>query len=199
MSDQKNVAKPKQRMRYTDEELSLIKNTFAGQDELLEAFRRFFLQMPIRKSDGDILANISKNKQVVAIIRKAFLPTLDPKAPPHQLVDLWMTLELKDKKVDEAYPHIVARKIVIDYLEQQLSLLENKKVSTDIRLEDLSYDGKKEIPSILEVVKVYSNLVARNTLIGHTEMQLSQFTILAGLKDETIEETKAKLMQNSSQ
>ena len=42
------------------------------------------------------------------------------------------------------------------------------------------------------------DLKARNSLIGHIESQLVQIKMLAGMKDETVEETKARLKQDSS-
>lgn len=42
------------------------------------------------------------------------------------------------------------------------------------------------------------NLKARNYVISHLEMCLNQLKHLAGLKSETVEETKERLMKNST-
>jgi len=42
------------------------------------------------------------------------------------------------------------------------------------------------------------NLKARNTLIQHVESCLMQLSLLAGQKEETVEETKARLSANST-
>lgn len=106
-----------QNMRITDAEMSLIKNTFAGNEDLLK------------------------------LLRKIFLPEYDAKAPLGQVVDLWMTLDVSQKTPEEAYALILAR----------------------------------------------------NQLIKHVEQQLIQLRFLAGKKDETVEETKKRLAQNSTQ
>lgn len=46
--------------------------------------------------------------------------------------------------------------------------------------------------------EVYVNLKARNTVIQHIEMCLQQLEILAGMKEESVEETKNRLAKDSS-
>jgi hypothetical protein len=106
-----------QEMRITDEELALIKSTFAGNEKLLK------------------------------LLRKIFLPEITADAPIGQNIDLWMTL-----KVDEL-PH-----------EQAIV-----------------------------------NIKARNTVIQHLEMCLGQLNILAGIKDETVDQTKTRLKKDSTE
>lgn len=105
-----------QQMRISDKELELIKSTYAGNEELL------------------------------MLLRKIFLPELDPSLPLGQNLDLWMTL-----KVDDLDP------------EQAII-----------------------------------NLKARNTVIQHIEQQLLSLKLLAGMKEESVEETKARLQKDSS-
>ena len=105
-----------QEMRISDKELQLIKNTFSDNEDLLK------------------------------LMRKIFLPEIDPKAPLGQNLDLWMTVKVED------------------------------------------------IPPEQAII----NLKARNSLIQHIEMQLLALRTLAGFKEETVEETKKRLQQNSS-
>lgn len=105
-----------QQMRITDLELQLIKSTFAGNEELL------------------------------MLLRKIFLPELDPAIPLGQNIDLWMTLKIED-------------------LDPEQALI---------------------------------NLKARNTVIQHIEQQLLSLKLLAGMKEESVEETKKRLQQDSS-
>jgi hypothetical protein len=105
-----------QEMRISDSELQLIKNTFAGNDDLLK------------------------------LLRKIFLPEITAKAPLGQNIDLWMT-------------------VAIENLSPEQALI---------------------------------NLKARNSLIQHVEMQLQMLSILAGQKDESVEQTKARLKKDSS-
>lgn len=105
-----------QQMRITDAELGLIKATFAENDLLLK------------------------------LLRKIFLPELDPNTPIGQNLDLWMTLSVENLTPEDAL----------------------------------------------------INIKARNTVIQHVEMCLQQLRILAGRKDETPEQTKDRLRQDSS-
>lgn len=192
MAKQTQPEKKRQTMRFTDAELSLIKNTFAENDELLMAIRKVFLQMPLDVIEKDLLS-VFKSSELVAVIRKAWLPTLDPNAPFHQIIDLMMTVDIKEKTPEEAYPHILARELVIDYLEQQFRVLETLDADNIlIEFAKLSSIGNKTQE------QVYVCFTARNTIIGHTEMQLDQIRILAGLKEESVEDTQKRLQQNSN-
>jgi hypothetical protein len=46
--------------------------------------------------------------------------------------------------------------------------------------------------------EAFLNLKARNTLVAHIEMQLAQLQALAGLKNESVEETKERIAKNST-
>lgn len=187
--------KKKQLMRFTDEELSLIKNTFADNDGLLKALRKHFLQLELNNEDKSLLKNfITSKKDVIAVIRKQFLPTIDGEAPLHQVIDLWMTVAIKEKTPEQAYPLLVSRAKLIDFLDQRLLELEGKKIldSKLVSLKALGWNQNK-IP-----INAYCDLMARNIAIEHTELQLSQFLVLGGLKEETVEQTKERLFKNST-
>lgn len=185
------MVEKKQQMRFSDAELEVIKNTFRDNDELLKALRKFMLQLPMTKSDKSLIKSLQDKPEAMAIIRKAFLPTLDGDAPFHQLVDLWMTVELKDKSPREVFPVLLARKLLIAFLDQQLEILEGKD-----RKEIINLESHTEFVDDYETL--YSNLLFRNTMIGHTEMQMNQFVVLAGQSDETVEQMEKRLQQNST-
>lgn len=105
-----------QQMRISDQELALIKSTYAGNEELL------------------------------MLLRKIFLPELSPELPLGQNLDLWMTLKIDDMEPEEAI----------------------------------------------------INIKARNTVIAHIEQQLLSLKLLAGTKDESVEDTKSRLQKDSS-
>lgn len=87
MANNKNTG---QQMRVTDEELSLLKNTFADNEVLLK------------------------------LMRKMFLPELSADAPIGQTIDLWMTIDVKDQSPEEAKVRIMARNELIQHVESQL-------------------------------------------------------------------------------
>jgi hypothetical protein len=83
-------------MRITDDEIRLIKATFKDNEPLLK------------------------------LMRKMFLPELDPTAPLGQMLDLWMTVSIKDMSPEEAYVNLLARNTLISHLDQvllQMSLI----------------------------------------------------------------------------
>lgn len=182
----------KQKMRFTDAELQVIKNTFAENDELISAIRKVMLQFPLTKADEAMLNPFKENKGLQALIRKAFLPELDPEAPQHQLIDLWMSVDIKDKHVDELMPVFQARQLLIGLLDQQLKELTGDKVENLTLLSSLTIleDRTSE--------EFYVTLMARNSLITHVETMLHQLSILGGQKDETQEQTMERLAKDSS-
>lgn len=177
-------------MRFTDSELSLIKSTFADNDEGLKALRKLFLQKELTVAEQSLI-NFKGKKELLAVIRKAFLPEIEPDAPFHQVIDLWMTVDIKDKMPELALPHIESRAMLIAYLEQQLQVLEGNGNET-IKFEDFTnFAG-------LDTQEIYVKLITRNTLIAHVEQQLMQFNVLAGLKSESVAETVSRLSKDSS-
>lgn len=80
-------------MRITSEEQELIKSTFLNNERLLK------------------------------LMRKMFLPELDPNAPIGQMIDLWMSLPIKDMTPEQAYTNIVARNTLIAHIDQVLMQL----------------------------------------------------------------------------
>ena len=191
------MEKKKQIMRYSDEEMQVIK-VFSENDELAKAIRKLMLQMPLSALDLSVL-QVCKSKELMAVVKKTFLPTLDGNAPIHQVVDLWITLKIDDKHPDYAIHHIKSREILINYLDQQLKFLEdieniekNYKKGGKIQLSEM-VNFKDKSP-----VDAYVELFARNTLVSHVEQMLNQLLVLAGKKEETVEETQERLAKNST-
>ncbi len=192
-----NKKQIKQTGRFTTAELSLLKNTFAENEDLLKSMRKVFLQLPLGVADKERIAGAFKDKQsVLDVITKTFLPTLDGEAPIHQLIDLFLTVKLEEKSADQAFPIVIARTKLVQLLEQQLKVLSavanGQEFETEINLADLLKINEKN------AIEIYADLTCRNTMIGHTDMMLSQINLLAGLKDETIEQTRERLSKDSS-
>lgn len=189
--------KKKQVIRYNEKELELIK-VFADNDDLLKAIRKVFLQMPLSPLEASSIAMTFAGKpEILALVSKTFKPELDGDAPLHQLIDLWCSVDVKDKDVLTLDYTFKSRQLLINLLNQQLEELEaiaNKK----------SFERKIVLAELVgysqdsEPVAYATNLIARNTLITHTDAQLTQLSILAGKKDETPEETIARLSKDST-
>jgi hypothetical protein len=89
-------------MRITEEEQELIKSTFKNNESLLK------------------------------LLRKMFLPELDPDAPVGQMIDLYRTILTKDREPQQIAVDLTARNMVIDHVENVLLqlLLISKQEST---------------------------------------------------------------------
>lgn len=91
-------------MRFSDDELKVIQATFQNNDDLLK------------------------------LLRKVFLPEIDPTAPIGQVIDLWFTLQIPDQlPAEQAMVLIKARNTLIGHVEfqlQQLSTLANQATKT---------------------------------------------------------------------
>lgn len=185
--------KKQQTMRYTDDELGAIKSVFAENDDLLKAIRKSMLQMSLNALDLSML-EVVKTPAVLALLRKSLLPTLDGDAPLNQVIDLWMTVNIAEKDPFESYNQLKARELLINYIDQQLRVLSDRSAKEKIKFESLS---NLTIPRA-EAPQVFINFVARNTIIQHIEQVLNILKVLAGMKDETLEQTQERLRKDSS-
>lgn len=104
-------------MRINDSELSMLKNTFAENDELLK------------------------------LIRKIFLPEIDLDAPIGSQIDLWMTVKVEDLTPEEALINLKARNQLISHVElclNQIKVLAGFKDETpDETKERIAKDSSK--------------------------------------------------------
>lgn len=182
------------KMRFSDSEMATIKGAFAENDFLLKAVRKVFLQLPLSSDEEKALTTAFGKAEVCAVVSKAFLPQIDGDAPMYQVIDLWMTVDLKDKHPNDAYIILSARKLVIEYIHQQLHALAlfgtGMGVSSEYKFEDL-------IATDLTPEQWLTNITARNTIVSHVEQQLHQLSVLAGFEKETVEETQARLAKDS--
>ncbi len=90
-------------MRITPEEMELIKRTFSG------------------------------NEMLVRLMRKLFLPELDPKAPIGQMVDLYMTIKVEELSMEDALVKLRARNELISHVDQVLMTI---KLISEMTLPD---------------------------------------------------------------
>lgn len=197
---------PNQKMRFSDTELAIVKRLFADNDNLLFAIRKLLLQFPLTTSEAEAI-RAGLNKDTLKIVKKFILPDLDQEAPLFQMADLYLGLgsELKEG-VERAWPYIKAKDLEVDYIAQQMSILENivngkPSHSGEITLEALTDKGKE--PSTKVALDKYKedrwiNLTARNFILSFIDSNVQQIKFLAGLPEESVEETKKRLAQNSN-
>lgn len=184
------MPKKGQTMRFTDAELSLIKGLFADNEALLYALRKSLLGFVLDEHESTLIKGLSK--EAFALIRKTFLPTIDPASPFFQMTDMAMALnvDIKEKSEEEALPLIIAKAIEIQYMEEALGKLEGTYT------EPFTYN-------LLDLARftdenVFVNITARNYLLSYIDSNCKQLEFLAGTKEETVEQTVARLQKNSA-
>lgn len=176
--------------RYTDDELVLINNTFAGQNELLLILRKHFLQGKLSKTEKDSMRLFASDK-LFTVIKKTFYPEIDFSTPLGQLVDLWTNINTREKDVEGAWLEMAAREIVVRYISERINALIGE-TDGGLSFESLNFDSSKPKE------QNFINLSARNTIISHTELMLGQLWVLSGDQKESIEQIQQRLAQNSN-
>lgn len=168
-----------QQARISDEEKDLLRGLFLDNEPLLIAVRNLFFGFDLSTQEKEWL-KVIKTPEQKRLLRKIFLPELQPDLPIGQSIDLWMTIKLGDAGKDEEI--MESRRILLDNLEKALKLLDNPTG----RKVDLSVVGLES-----------AELQARNTFIGHVEMQLQAIRAMANEKKETQEERSIRLLKDS--
>lgn len=184
-----------QKMRYNDAELSLMKNTFADNDDLLFAVRKSLLGFELDKTEKKLVKG-AMSPEALAILEKTFLPFVDVDAPLFQLTDLYMTLsnDMKTLGVEAMAPLIQAKRLEIDYMRQELDVLKDvdAPVNRALLLSELvDLEGKSDEQAFVDIT-------ARNYLLSWIDSNIQQIKFLAGKKEESVQETLDRLQKNSA-
>lgn len=184
--------KTKPKMRYENNELGIIKSTFSENPAILLALRKVFFQAKLTKADLETLKPIRENKAVQELVRKTYLPEIELDTPIGQVIDLWLTVDSKDKTPIESTLALKVRSRLMELIEAGLARLETDKTEPTQKIIDFKPDFN------LSDEDLYIEWTARNGVITHSEFQLSQISVLAERKDETPEETKKRIAMNST-
>lgn len=188
------MRQPNQVFIYSDDELSLIKNTFGDNDTLLYTVRKVFLQFPLTDVEKGLIKQ-AITPEVWAVLKKRILPEISDDFPIGQLPSLLTTLteQLKVRSVEEMGPLFAAKKLEITYLEQQFAVLQDitQEVSQPLKLKDL---GSFQADAQWTFVHFQAYLF----LLGYIDPMLNFIRALAGEKKETLEQQKKRLTRDSS-
>lgn len=177
--------------RYNDRELSLLQNTFQGQETLLVSLRKFLLQGDLSADELDYLKQTVGNPEVLAVVKKTINPTLDKGAVIHGTIDMFSGIDVTATPIEHADLQIKSRKLAVEFLNQRFNALEGKEVPNPIIFDEL-LDGKDKEDS-------YIRLVARNFLLSFLETSgLRQLQVLSEAP-KTPEEVIAANKKNSAQ
>lgn len=178
-------------LRYNDQELSLIKNTFADNEELLALFRKYLLDGELSEEEKGLLNTLTGNEATLNLLEKAVKPNLDRLAPPFQVVDLYSNLDFQPTPKDHAVDILKGRHLAVQYLTQRFDALRGKTV------EFIKFDSLVEPTE--DNTQTFVNILARNFLLSHIDTQLfGQLMVIAGAKEESLDQQKKRLTQNSN-
>lgn len=101
-------------MRFTEAELGLMKATFKDNEPLLK------------------------------LLRKIFLPELDPQAPLGEMIDLWMSLPTKDQTPEQIAIALTARNSLIQHIDMQLMQLKSLAGAESLTPEEVQARAKMD-------------------------------------------------------
>lgn len=174
-------------MMYSDSEVSLIENTFKDNKPLFKALRKVFWAVDLLDSDIALLSKVSPETK--AVIRKSVKPTIDLDLPLGQTLDLLMTVDFKEKSLEEMERAVEVRQTLIMLIDRGIERLKNLTASGDNDVVEFNGGnlGKDYIV----------NLIARNTLIMHIDTCLKSLMLIANQTVDTPEELKKKAKKNS--
>jgi hypothetical protein len=188
--------KVSRRMRYSDSELSLIKNTFAEQEETLILIRKFIFQGKMSESEIGYVRTHGNSPEIMAVLRKALCPMIEKQAPPFQTVDLLSSIDFQTIPHEHAELIIKGRQKAIKFLQQRLDQMTSDGDASGS--DDIMFDSL--VAPNNDPKEAHVNILARNFLLSHVDTQLfNSLLVIAGTKDEDPAEQKRRLQQDSSQ
>lgn len=180
-----------QTMRFNDIELGIMKRVFADNEDLIFIVRKVLFQSELTKGERNML-DASLSDEVNSLLKKMFVPELDTESPLFQMTDLplGLNLAMNSKGVEEMQPLFEAKKLEMDYLNQQLEAIKNENSSKRIRFSSMA--------KLEPYPKAFVGVTARNWLLVFIDSSLQQIKILAGTKKETLEETMERISKDSA-
>ena len=164
-----------QKMRYSKDELSLLRNTFKDDDVLLFKIRNVMYGFSDEAPE--------MHPDLEPLIEKTFLPELTPDVPLGQQADLYFALsKIKEIPPEVAEVHLEAQDLAIRYVRGRLDILLKKPMSVDLfSLEALRKPGEKRVERMLAYLFLTNNFI---------DSSVSSLKILANTDTDTLEGKK---------
>lgn len=188
---------PKQTMRFSNDEVDLMRSNLHENDTLLKIVRKRLLQMPLTESEESLLQKqIPQGSDLAALIKKTVHPNLDGDAPFFQMIDLYLNTDVKDKPEELAVINILARETMTKYFDEVFAKFYEFGASFEMSFKGFTENVKERASG--DTRDLCADFLARNTILNHVDFQLSQLLILAGSKKETAEEKETRLKKNST-
>jgi hypothetical protein len=187
MSEQKERRRPLSTNEY---EIEVIKRAFAGDESILKSVRSLFLGFPITKVEADVVRSVFNDKEVLQALRKKMYPRLSSEVPIGEESDFWFgtETEILDKSPESITQVVMSKQRTLDMLAQAFELL----VNPDGAKIDLTFaPDLKSDPLQIE-------LLTRNKYVKTVVTGLAIINVIAGQKNETVEQAKERLLKDST-
>ena len=181
--------KPVQQFAFSDVEIALIKGLFTENETVVNAVRNHFLQFEKTAEHGAALAMLTKEHK--AFLRKLFVPMANASQGIQRISDAWGSIETNNG-AEQTYPVALAREWQLDYMEQQLKLLDG------IGEEKMTLASLVARPLPRNPQEVFINIHSRKSIFILVDQQLALVLMFAGHKDESIDDMKKRLQKDSS-
>lgn len=171
-------------------EIETLKKAFADNEGFLVSIRALLLGFPVKKSEADVIESVFKDKDVREAFRNKLYLKLSPTTPIGQGGDYWYgtDTEIVGKDPETIGQIINSKHRVLEMLEQAMALLENP-FSKENKI-SLDFKSTKEDPFQIE-------FLARNKYINTVQTALSIVKVVSGMKSETPEQTKKRLLDEN--
>lgn len=171
-------------------ETETLKKAFAENDALLVSIKALLFGFPIKKSEADVIETTFRDKNVREAFRRKLYFKLSPTTPIGQGADYWYgtDTEIIGKDPETIKQIVNSKQSVLVMLEYAMKLLENPNLPKKITLE---FAPTGDDPFQIE-------LLARNKYINTVNTALVIIKTVSGMKNETVEETKRRLLTDSS-
>lgn len=179
----------KKRLIYADNEIELIKEIFADNEFLLVAVRKLFFGVDISESEKKLIKTTFAKDEVVKLLQRKVFSLNNYETPVGQLSDFWLGVESQifGASKETIKQAVESKKKVYAMFVKAFDLLKNP-------------DGEKVDISIenMEIDELGINLLARNLYMMGIENGLNAMNIIAGKKEETLEQTLQRIRVDSA-
>lgn len=175
--------------RFTDEELSFVKDVFADNQELIKVCYRVFFQLPLSDEEKKVISKTFKNESLYSIFDKLFCPRLENEQT-FLGIDDWYDLQFADKPLAEAMLLIKAREWAVNYIKQQVDVLFGGQ-DEELKFSSLTNTQESDEKRII-------NLLARKEIINKVRTLFGTLQVWAGAKTESKEDMMKRLFSSSN-
>ncbi len=182
----------------SEREIEVLKKVFAVDDgdKILLSVRSLLLGFNITKAEADVIKAIFSDQEVLTAFRKKLYPILSADSLIGQGGDFWYGTDTQvvGRDPSEIRQVMESKSRTLKLLEQAMNLLTDPSgEKIDLSFE-IDFTGPKS-----EVKDPYAiGLITRNRYVHSVAEALSMVKAVAGLKNETAEQTKKRLLSNES-